>query len=253
MRQFKLWNASQTEAFDFTAQGCLITEVSGLGINFNTTINNRAVVEYQREFDEITLLANFGINANAYSSYNQFAAFVAANGRNRLIIEYKANNRTLYSDVWLKRMPKTQKTNYGLLSEQITFSRLSYWYQLETGTIPAAPSYIQITNDFFEDLMLDIEIRSTTPNDFRIQQKTLGGTIVSQIIIPLQITSGTIALKTEEKTVIREVGGVLTNGYNLVSREGDTFAIIEPGTIRISTNAAVTNQPVFVYKKWVID
>ena len=253
MRQFKLWNAKQTEAFDFAIQGCLITEVSGLGLSFTTTLNNRAVVEHEREFDEIALLTNFGINANAYTAFNQFAAFVAANGRNKMVLEYTVNDRTVYADVWLKRMPKSQKTAYNILSETLLFTRVSYWYQIVSGTIPAAPAYQEIIHTFFEDLLVDLTIRASTPDDFRVITKNPAGDTLSQIIIPTQIVGGTLTLNAEEKYVDRYTALVHSNGYNLVSREGDTFLVLTQGTYRISTNVAVTNQPLFTYKKWVID
>lgn len=253
MRQFKLWNHLKTESFDFVANGCLISDISGLGLSFKTAINNRVVVGHEREFDEISMLLNFGLQSNAYTSFNGFANFISANGRHPFVLEYSVNGRTLLSDVWIKRVPKSQKTMYNILSEKILFTRISHWYQMESGSIPADPGYVEISNTFFEDLLIDVEIKASTPNDFRIQVKLADDTLISQIIVPTQLIAGTLTLFADDKYVDRFTTGVHTNGYNLISREGDTFLILEPGTYRISTNSAVTNAPVYTYKKWVID
>lgn len=253
MRQFKIWNHDRTEAFDFKTHGCLITEVSGLGIKFSTALANGVVVDFRKEFEDITLMANFGIKANAYTAFTNFATFISANGKNKLVLEYSVNGRTLFADVWINRIPKTQKTNFNILTETIVFTRLSYWYTLVTGTIPTTPASIQIDNTFFEQILVDVEIKASTPADFKITTKNAQGTVVSEIIIPSQLIAGTLTLFAEDKIVDRFTAGSHSNGYNLVSRAGDTFLVIDKGLHYINTNASVTNQPVVTYKKWVID
>lgn len=253
MRQFKLWNSTKTSSFDFTVMKCIISDVSGLGLSFKSVINNRTLVDHQREFDEVSLLVNFGVGANAYSTFNSFANFIASNGLNSFVLEYAANDRTVYADVWLKRIPKSQKTQFNILSETVQFTRMSHWYQLVTGEVPVSPGYAEIVNDFFEEIKIHLTIRSGTTNDFRVISKDLSGQTVSEIIVPTQILLGTLTLDAEAKYVDRFTGGVHSNGYNLVSREGDTFLILEKGTYRISTNNAATNQPLYTFKKWVID
>lgn len=253
VRQFKLWNKQRTNSFDFTTNKCIITDVSGFGISFKSVINNNTVVDHNREFDEISMLVNFGVGSNAYTSFNQFASFVLNNGINNFVLEYSFNGRTVYADVWLKRMPKSQKTIYNVLSETILFTRMSHWYQIETGVIPEEPGYVTITNNFFEDILLDIVIFANTSDDFRIVAKDTANEIISQIIISNQLTDGTLTIMSEEKYVDRFSAGVHSNGYNLISRDGDTFLLLEQGEFRLSTNQSVTTQPQYTYKKWVID
>lgn len=252
MREFKLWNHDKTTSFDFKAHGILITDVSGLGIGYAATISNGAVVSYDKEFDQISLLANFGIKYNAYTAFNEFAAFISDNGKKSLILEYSVNERTVYADVWLSRMPKSQKTNFNILSETLTFTRTSYWYTIEEGEIPAAPGFVSVENPVDDNIKITIVVRSTTPANFKIEA-IKGATKVVEIIIPNQIISGTLTSDAERKVVERLSDGVITNGYNSISRTGDTFMVLGKGTYKISTNLEASNQPLYRYKKWVLD
>ena len=250
MRQFKLWNAAMTASFDFKTEGCLISDVAGLGINYNLTLKENAVIGYVNEFPDVSLTVNFGIRTNPYAAFNSLAAFIAANGKTNLVLEYEVNGRTVYADVWVKSLPKSQKTNFGVLTETLVFARLTFWYTIEEGVIPTAP--LTITNAVDDDLQLKVTIRASTPADFRIIVKENGVT-VSQVIIPSQLIAGTLTTDPEHKSVLRDTAGSVTNGYNLISREGDTFLVLGKGTYTINTNAAVTNPPLYRYKKWVVD
>ncbi len=252
MRQFKLWNHNRTALFDFEQEGIIITEVSGLGIGYTPTIIDNIVVNYTKSFDSITLLANFGIKSNAYTSFTNFATFISNNGKNNLILEYSVNGRTVHCDVWLTRLPKSQKTKFNILSETLTFTRTSHWYYLFDGTIPATPSYLEIENVVDDNLEFTIVVREGTPADFRITAR-VGEEKIVEIIIPDEINEGTLTSNAEKKIVERFSNNQITNGYNLISRVGDTFMVLGKGTFRLSTNQEVPNAPLFEYKKWVLD
>lgn len=254
MRKFKLWNKTKTSSFDFEQEGIIITEVSGLGIGYTPTMIDNVVVNYKKSFDSITLLANFGIKSNAYTDFTNLATFISNNGKNNLILEYSVNGRTLYSDVWLTRMPKSQKTNFNILSETLTFTRTSHWYYLFEGTIPAEPSYLEVENVLDDNIELIVTIRSPTPENFRITAR-VGLNPISEIIIPNAMDALAITLTSdaERKVVERFNAGQITNGYNDISRAGDTFIVLGKGTYRINTNQVVPNAPLIKYKKWVLD
>lgn len=254
MRQFKLWNATRTEAFDFAAQGCVITDVTGLGIGFAIGIQNGAVVEYDKSFDDITLLANFGVKANAYTSFNTFANFIAANGKQKLVLEYAVNGRTLFADVWMKNLPKTQKTNFNILSEKLVFQRITYWYEVVNGTIPASPGSVTVIN-LLDDIPVNFTINGPVAADFEVQLKDVFNAVVSRIkILGAIVAEDNLAFDAENKRVsYKDSGaGVTVNGYNMVDKTHDTFLVIPRGTYKFQTNSTAT--PVaYLYKKWVID
>lgn len=252
MRQFKLWNKDKTTSFDFTEEGIIITDVAGLGIGYTPTIIDNVVVNYEKSFDPITLLANFGIKSNAYTAFTNLATFISNNGKNSLILEYSVNGRTAYADVWLTRMPKSQKTNFNILSETLNFTRTTHWYTIEEGEIPASPGYIEVENVLDDNLEITVVVRAGAPADFRITAR-VGNDEIVEIIIPDAINAGTLTSDAERKVVERFNASQTTNGYNLISREGDTFMVLGKGTYKINTNLEASNQPLYRYKKWVID
>lgn len=250
MRQFKLWNSKRTEAFDFTSSGCLITDVADLGIRFQTTIANSVVVDYKKEFEDITLKVNFGINTNPYTIFSTFASFVASNGRNPFVLEYSVNQKTLYTDVWMKQIPKSQKTSFNILTETLVFTRISYWYTIVSGNLTTTS--ITINNSVMDDIAVNIIIQGVTSSNFKVVlSKT--STILSEIklINELSLTQ-TLIINSEQKTVVLEDSGISSNGYNLINRLTDTFIIVPSGSYTLST-VGTAGLSTFSYKKWVID
>lgn len=253
MRQFKLWNYNRTSSFDFRAQGIIITDVAGLGISYSATFNERAVVTYDREYDPITLLANFGVNANAYTAFTGLANFITTNGKNNLVLEYTVNGRTLYTDVWLVRMPKSQKTNFNILSETLQFTRTTPWYTLISTELSTTP--LVINNTVLTEIPVNLIIQGPT-TDFTIKLKKVGAiNPESEIRLNYQL-SGAHILKiyadTKRIDLVITVGNAVTNGYNSVNKAYDSFIMVPPGSYELShtgTAAEVT----CTYKGWVID
>lgn len=252
MRQFKIWNANKTQAFDFAANGCIITDVSGLGIGFVIGMQNGSVVESEKTFEDITLLANFGVKANAYTSFKAFADFIAINGRQKLILEYSVNNRTLFADVWIKSLPKTQKSNFNILSEKLVFQRITYWYETITGSLTSTAA-VTIVN-VLDSIPVNFTIGAPVDQGFEVQIKDDFNVIVSRIktLVPLT-DEDNLSFDSENKIVaFKNSGtGITSNGYNLVDKTHDTFLVIPVGTYKIQTTAAAS--VTYVYKKWVID
>jgi len=252
MRQFKLWNSAQSVAFDFTAEGAPITEVKGLGVGFYVTKNNRAVVGYGHEFEDIQLTANFGVRTNAYSAYNGFMAFVAANGRDKFVLEYQANGRTVYADVWLKKAPKSQRDEYRLITETIVFDRVTYWYTKVTGSLVTSPDAIGIVNDIFDDIPVNLYISGPTTGNLEVSLKQ-GSTIIAktQLLENLTINQG-LNIYSDTKTVQFTNGAVGSNGYNKVSKAFDTFIQVPKGSFTLSITGG-TGSVVYSFRKWVLD
>lgn len=426
MRQFKLWNYNKSASFDFASQGIIITEVAGLGINYSAAFNNRALVQYEREFEPITLLANFGINANAYGTYNSLANFVVDNGKNNLILEYSYPTKTMgeaplvlsrrvtfeaeegftartdymntqpndgigpytwfiyygtssttgaieglqslqmryyttaqhlgnigyaqtnykikdlkrirfransskglglelyisadgqnyiketefnltstaqqfeyalqtsktahirfklkvpvgitsgqrvvidevefytqesrlkdhirYADVWLTRMPKSQKTNFNLLSESLQFARVTPWYVEVEGTVTSTP--LVISNTTLTDIAVNLTIKGPTSSDFAVELTKIGANNpTSEIRLNYTLSDAyIIKIDADNKKVeqIITVANAVTNGYNWVNKEYDTFIIVPPGSYQL-THTGTAAEVTCNYKGWVID
>ena len=251
MRQFKLWNASKTESFNFVGQGCIITEVTGLGIAFNPVIQNKAVVDFESTFEDITLQTIFGINSNPYTVYTNFANFIASNGKAKLILEYAVNNRTLFCDVWIKSIPKTQMDRFKVISEKITLARLTHWYQIEYGTVPTHPTTVSIQNTLMDDIYVNLIITGPTGYTFTINL-TDGSNIVSKVWLNVVLGESVVLnIDAENKKVTYTNAGISSNGYNYIDHAQDTFIVVPKGTFSLYKTGEGT--VTYSYRKWVID
>lgn len=249
MREFKLWNSSKTTFFDFAAEGIVITDINGLGIGFDVTLLNGKVVNYQKDFEDITLLANFGVSTNAYTAFNNLARFIGNNGRDKLVLEYKANKRTLYADVIAKRIPKTQKNNFGVISETLSFLRLSYWYVLENHILTSTGLVIE--NEIMDDLEVNTFIEGPISPSTELVLKKDEKEIIK--IKTINDISGTLEILSDiKKVIIKNLAtGEYSNAYNLIDKRYDTFIMVPFGKYTLTIN---TNQKVHVqYRRWVID
>jgi len=254
MRQFKLWNYNKSASFDFASQGIIITEVAGLGINYSAAFNNRALVQYEREFEPITLLANFGINANAYTAFTTLANFIITNGKNNLVLEYHVNDRTVYADVWLTRMPKSQKTNFNILAESLQFTRVTPWYVEIEGTVTSTP--LVISNTTLTDVVVNLTIKGATSSDFAVKLTKVGASNpTSEIRLNYTLSDAyIIKIDADNKKVERIVivGNAVTNGYNFINKAYDSFIIVPPGSYQL-THTGTAAEVTCNYKGWVID
>lgn len=251
MRQFKIWNASRTLSFDFVGQGCIITDVSGLGIGFNPILQNKTVVDFESNFDEVSLQVTFGIETNPYTVFNNFANFIANNGKNNLVLEYSVNGRTIFCDVWVKNLQKSQKTVFNVLQERISFVRITYWYQIETGVLPTHPTELSITNNVLDDIPVSLEIMGPSTSDFGITLY-MGSNIASEVKLTIDLSSTqSILIDSESKKVTLVSSGVKSNAYNAINHSKDTFIQVPMGTFGLTkTTSVVVNYSI---KKWVID
>lgn len=258
MRKFKLWNHDRTTSFDFNQNDIIITEVSGLGLGYSADVSNGVVANYTNEFDQISLLANFGIHSNAYTSYNNLVKFISERDDKNLVLEYSVNGRTVYADVWLTHLPKSQKTNFNILSERLQFLRTTHWYVPESGQLLKNPSSTIIKNPINTNLEIVIKIPSGISSDFKIIARK-GQTQVVRIIPDANAEYSPYHLlidaETKNVSVIDDSGYVVGNGYNMISKTADTFMVLGKGEYQVYYEGSIPDetQVEISYKKWVVD
>lgn len=247
MRRFKLFNFNMSASFDFDAQDCIISDISGLGNNYDIEDTNGRVTNMISNFPDISFLINFGISTNAYTAYNTFVNFISSNGKRKLILEYTINGRTIYAEVWIRTLPKTQKTEFNILSETVLFTRKSYWYTINSGNLPA-----DITNIMAEDIPVNLVITGPTSTDFKITLSA-NSNIVSEVKLKNALIAGQkLDIDAECIKVYFIENSISTNGYNKIDKATDTFIIIKTGTYTLAFSGTV-GSITYQYKKWVID
>lgn len=163
MREFKLWNKQLTQHIDLT-NNFITTDVTGLGNSFNNSLNdtdnpNKIVLKQVTNFEDITLTINFGVSGNAYADYYIFMDFISTNKKNHLTLEYKTNTRKVYVDLILENAPKSQKNEFGILTETFIFKRLTPFYQIIK--VKNVSSYT-INNNYVDDILPKITVKGSS-------------------------------------------------------------------------------------------
>jgi len=254
VRKFILWNGDKTSSFDFNTQNAPVIDVDGLGISYIVKKSNGRVVGYERDFDPINLKIYFGVGANAYTCFSDFASFIASNGKSNFILEYQVDSKTLFTNVWVKKLPKGQKTGFGTIEETLTLERVSNWYTLQSGSIPTSPDGAGIENLVFDDLPINLEFVSTTGVGTVEVSMKQGSTLISKIQLSIQANE-TIQISAEEKTITVFLSGAESNGYTRTNKTYDSFLIAEKGiySLSITANTTIPSTVTYSYKKWVLD
>ena len=283
MRQFKLLSYDETKSFSLFDKSTIVTDVDGLGTNFELTKSEGAdryyISDMYADFDNITFLIYFGVNGNTYKDYNDLLSFIALNGKNKLILEYNVDGDIKYCDIWLKTAPKTQKDTTGTMNSKFVFERLSPWYtkvtvnfslQLEyrevtfpldvpipfSGTM--AVSDFVINNTFFEDYTLDIIITGPLTHDLTLTLEDQNGTLKSKVVVKKRLKEGDwFRINGDEnKITYYDSEQLLTsNGYNDVDHVYDSFIVVPSGkhTLNVDLQGGDTCQITVAYKQFVLD
>ena len=255
MRKFILWNYNKSSSFDFTSNSIIISDVSGLGVNFETTILNGVVADYERTFEDIVLLLNAGVEANAYTKFSLLTTFIAANGKNKFLLEYQFNSKTFYVDVWVARVSKTQLTEFNVLTETMVLKRMTEWYTMLNGIVPLLESgQVEIINPLFAEMPVTLYAQFTTNGSVYIglYYPSLGSAISAVCITGL--AGDIISIYSDKKKVTCTNGGVVTNGYNKIIRTQDTFMMVPQGTYKMAIyNQSGTVSVDYFYGKPVLD
>lgn len=249
MRKLKLWNSDKTLSKNLNSNNYLVSDISGLGSNFNFKKIQNTIYDFEYEFDPISLTINFGINGNAYTDYKSFIDFIAANGKNKLILEYDYNGTPRFCDVFLQAAPKSQKNNFNIISEKFTFIRTTLWYQI----IESIVNNFQVINDTNEKYPVYFTMRENT-NESSVFVKTEQGTIVSEVQL-LPFGDDEIIIDSENKMVKRISYSLMKelNGYDLIKKTKDTFIYVPPGTHILSITNMTHMGFEWKIKRWIND
>jgi hypothetical protein len=257
MRAFKLWNKNRTAYIDLSHGSIITTDVKGLGSAFNNNIetligsgvNRRYTADRQTNFESITLKLVFGVNANPYTDYKAFADFIGQ-WFGQFTLEYDVNDRIVYADVEILNIPKSQKTNFNVIEEDIMFDRITPWYQL----IDQSGTTIVVNNTHYMSIFPIVRFET-----FVEPPLNLDVTPVGKIDPIFRVTSnhmtlgGAFEFDSENRKIIDEQSdGQRLNGYHHLDHEGYAFPVIPPGSYEV--HERFKSVPIrVIYKKWVSD
>ena len=247
IREFKLWNYEMTNNVSFnndTTYGIFASDIKGLGTRYDLKMHDKEIYDQDLNFEPITMRLNFLVSS--YTKYNNFKTFLYNNGKKPFVLEYMIEtNKPRYCDVYVESIPRSEKTNFKILSEVITFTRLTLWYELLTYTASFVATYTTptITNATFIDC--PVIIKHEDNNKFEI---TVNNDIASLEVLE---TVDDIIINSQNKTVISSTG---VNLYHVLNKTKDTFLYIPNGNHTITiTYAAANGTTEIIVKKWVVD
>ena len=256
MRKFIIWNELKTSSYDFTSYHSDVIDVKGLGVGFEVKKTNGKVSSFITKFDDIILDIIFGLEGNnPYTDYSSLALFLSQNGNKRFVIEYQFNSKILYADVWLVSLSKSQRDTFQTLNETLTFSRVSHWYSIQSGTVPVSPSAAVIQNYVFDEMPININFHSTSASAGIVEiSLKLGMTVVKKISLTIE-PNEYIDIDSEYKTIKITLSGFESNGYNRTNKQYDSFMMCPKGEYNILVSGATISLYTVEYslKKWVYD
>lgn len=252
MRKLKLWNNEMSSSLDLNSKKNLVSDISGLGINFSINKVMNKVSNVEPEFEPIQMKINFGINSNAYSDYKNFMNFIESNKEKNLILEYSFDDNALkrYCDIYLKSAPKSQKTTYNILQETFVFERISMWYNLE---IIVNQNTVEVINNTNADIPVNIFI-SEDANNKSILVKDVLANIISETKVsapPFQL-SGSIYIDSNKK-VATHTKGFTTSIYQYLDKTKNTFIFVPKGNYFLVITPLPNTDYRWEIKRWIYD
>lgn len=285
MRQFRLLTHDESKAFSLFGGSIIVTDVGGLGTNLELTKIEGAdryyISEMYADFEDITFTIYFGVQGNTYKDYNNLMSFIALNGKNKLILEYKTDedSEAKYCDIWLRTAPKTQKDTTSTMNARFVFARLSPWYTkiiinfsmfLEyrevsfpldipipfTGAI-TNDSYI-LENTYFEDYFLDIIITGPLNHDLTLTLSDVNSNIVHRVVVKKVLKERDwFRINGEDNKITYYDGDQLltSNGYNDVDHNYDSFIVVPSGkySFVVGLEQGDTCQVSVSYRRFMLD
>ena len=284
MRKFKLLSHDELRSFSLFDNSIIVTDVEGLGTNFNLSKNEgtdrKYISDVDLNFDNITLLLYFGVNGNAYRDYNDLMSFISLNGKNKFILEYTVDDKIRYCDIWLKNAPKTQKDTTSTIKSKFIFERLSPWYtkinivvslQMEYREvnfpldipIPFSGSMsvndISINNTFLKNYYPDIVITGPLTHPLTLTLKNVeNGKIINKIVVEQLLQEEEwFRINSEDNKITyynKETSSII-NGYNEINHTYDSFIVVPNGKYLLSADLQLNDmcQIVVSYKQFVLD
>ncbi|MFH2116770.1 MAG: phage distal tail protein domain-containing protein [Bacillota bacterium] len=259
MRTFKLWNADRSASFDLSSTSVQVTDVSGLGSNFKNKIgtlltlgvNRSYTTNRQVEFEPIKMKIIFGIKSNAYTQYKSFMDFISL-WFGQLSLEYQSNDRTIYADIEIKSAPKSQKNQFNIIAEDITWDRITPWYEY----IDITGTKITINNSTnYMDIEPIVQFETATVPGYFLKISKTGYVDTIFLLEILQgLNSGDmLIIDSENKKIIYDDGISQTSAYDMVNHESYAFPNIPAGKSYDIYESTQTKTIRVKYKKWVID
>lgn len=255
MRKLKLWNKNKTQSIDLNTKNYLLSDVSGLGTSYSVNEINNAVGAILPAFEDISLQLYFGIEGNSYSRYKDFMDFIVANGFDNFVLEYQAATTARYCDVFIRSVPKTQKNNFNVLTENISLKRITPWYEQVEITTPGDGSIFElsINNNYYLPVIINLQILlSFEGMNFPFIIKNDQNVEISRVEVTLK-TSHFLILDSEKKDAY--FTNIITqekvNAYDNINHTYDSFFILKRGNYIFQDPNGVPM--IITYKKWVAD
>lgn len=270
MREFILYNESKTQFFHLSKNGILVTEPKGLGNSFSTTYHENEKSKYlsniKNSFEDISFKIYFNADgSNAYANYKNLLMFLNSCGLNTIILEYNDGITKKRCNIIIKKLPKSEINEDGLLEETFIFERLTYWYKeekisftlktvLTNETFPMQFPFgfigqtlekeMVVTNDFFEEIPIEIKITGEIEGNITIFIADLNGNRLQEIELQTGCKTGkviTISSFNTKKVLVTE-GGKTINGYDLIKKDKQSFLYLKPGKYVIGTDLKPTDE-----------
>lgn len=260
MRKLKLWNYNETVSIDLNSKDNLVTEITGFGSNYNAKRVNQVIYDVEEKYEPITLVVNFGVgNYNPYSAYYTFMLFVRNNRSNRFVIEYdysdyQSDSGSRYCDVWLVNAPKTQKDQFGLITEKFVFERVSPWYKKRQASIAGSGSTVDIVNQHIKPIPLTfIYPNQSVAKTVELTLFDLPPTYTVQTIITVAPVYA-LQIDSEQKKVLcqKSTSTPLENGYDVLSKHDQSFMYVPLGGYSLRNTDSWPGAYV-KYKEWLVD
>lgn len=233
-----------------TAQG--IVGIYNISSNdrIGSSVGNITLNEYVSDHSFIVNISEAKEYAFAYwpttTGYNGNQMYVYS----AEILDVSSSN-IRYCDVYLKNAPKTQKTNFNIIQENIIFERVSFWYEFVYGS----GNDFQIENFVIEPCPVTIH-KQPNVNQSSIFLKNTSNEIISEIILK-PYSSDTLVIDSENKIITRYAysnPNIKTNGYDLINKSKDTFMYIPKGKYVLSSNNYIIGHTLeWVVKRWLND
>lgn len=245
MRKLKLYNFEKTSNIDLNINKHLVSDISGLGTTYEFKKLEKSIYDIDLSFENISFEVIFGINSNAYNDYKSFLDFVIANGKKHFILSYDYGSGERFTNVYLKNAPKSQKTNFNVISENIVFERLTPWYLEKQLSIPGS---LVIANNHFMEIPLYIRInaKGTSPEEI-----TITVTNVATVKITSKTNYDVIIDSNNQEVYFQNLSGNKLNAYDAVNHNFDTFIWIPKGNHSI--NITGTQSGFIKYMEWIAD
>lgn len=246
MRKLKLYNYDMTSSLDLNSNKYLVDDMTGFGTGYKLIGEGSAIHDIEVEFENITLRINFGINDNAYNCYKEFMDLVILNGKNKLILGYDYNGSPRYCDIYLQNAPKTQKTNFNIITETFVFKRMTPWYEIII--ITTGINNHNINNTHLIPINLVVESNQQTGGMTLYLEKN--ETYISQITVVFK-SGYTLKIDSEIKEAAFVSGSTKISAYDNINHMYDSFFWVPTGIHKfIDVSGAVSK---LSYKKWVAD